>query len=187
MLLAAMAMTSSPVLAASDTTTVRVDVPPGTVPPVTVPVLETPVDQIIPPVIVPELPTVEDLAEPLAQVLPASRPSPAAAPANLPATAQGFPSSPNASPPAVTGGAAPSATPPGAAVATKVGGSEIARRAGPAEVDLGQEALRTAGRFWFPLAIAAALIAFVTLQWFVDRRDPKLAAAPLADEILGFS
>ncbi|HSH62109.1 MAG TPA: hypothetical protein VK988_21165, partial [Acidimicrobiales bacterium] len=61
------------------------------------------------------------------------------------------------------------------------------RRPKPTEVDLRQAAVRTAGRFWFPLAIAAALIAFVTLQWFVDRRDPKLAAAPLADEILGFS
>lgn len=188
MLLAAMAMTSSPALAAPDTTTVRVDVPPVTVPPVTVAVVETPVDQIIPPGIVPEeLPKVEDLAQPLTQVLSPSRPAPAAPPAPSSATAQGVPSSPSASPPTAIGGAAPSVPPPGAVPAATVAGSEIARRPGPGEVDLGQEALRTAGRFWFPLAIAAALIAFVTLQWFVDRRDPKLAAAPLADEILGFS
>jgi hypothetical protein len=57
----------------------------------------------------------------------------------------------------------------------------------PADVDLSQAALRTAGRFWVALAIAGGLIAFVTLQWFVDRRDPKLAGSPLSDEVLGFS
>ncbi len=50
-----------------------------------------------------------------------------------------------------------------------------------------QEAFRTAGRFWFPLAIAAAMVAFVVVQWMVDLREPKLAASPLIDELLGFS
>ena len=37
-----------------------------------------------------------------------------------------------------------------------------------------------------PLALMAALTGFLALQAFMDRRDPKLAAAPVGDEVLSF-
>ncbi len=193
MLLAAVAMTSSPALAASDATTDNTEVPLVTavaqvdVPPVTIPVKDA-VDQALPPGTVSvELPSVAELVEPLVQTLTPARPAPVAVPTPSSASAQ---SSPSASAPASTGSTGSVASAPrpsGAPPAASVGGSAVVRLVEPTDVDLSQAALRTAGRFWVALAIAAALIAFLTLQWFVDRRDPKLAGSPLSDEVLGFS
>ena len=45
-----------------------------------------------------------------------------------------------------------------------------------------------AQRFVFPLAVAALVAAFVLVQDRIDRRDPKLAAAPIdsRDDVVGF-
>jgi hypothetical protein len=39
-----------------------------------------------------------------------------------------------------------------------------------------------------PMALGALLIGFVVLQWFLDRRDPKLVDAPARkdDDSIGF-
>lgn len=96
-------------------------------------------------------------------VPPESRPAaPAPAPAPAPTAASARP----ASAPSPNG-------PSGAAVDT-------------AQVDLDREAVRTARRFALPLGLSASLIAFLAVQARVDRRDPKLAMAPVEDEVFGF-
>lgn len=39
----------------------------------------------------------------------------------------------------------------------------------------------------FPLGLLAAVALFLLVQSRIDRRDPKLAASPMTDEVLGFS
>ncbi len=213
-LLAAGVASPSPALASSNTalietekplvatvaTVVQVDVPPVTVPdarldnvlpplpvlpPVTVP--DARLDNVLPPV--PVLPPVTQLLPSLTQLVPAgltNAAGPAQAPSSSPAQGPAL-SQPTVSTPTDVGTGAsrpPQATAP---VETAVAGYEIGRVPSAAGVDLRKEAFRTAGQFRFPLAIAAAIIAFGVVQWFVDRRDPKLAACPLSDVLLGFT
>ncbi len=49
-----------------------------------------------------------------------------------------------------------------------------------------REVIRTAARFSLPLGLTAAVIVFLSVQALVDRRDPKLAVAPIEDEVFGF-
>ncbi|MBA2752198.1 MAG: hypothetical protein H0U41_08195 [Actinobacteria bacterium] len=44
----------------------------------------------------------------------------------------------------------------------------------------------TAKKFSFPLTLTGLVVVFVLLQTLVDRRDPKLAAAPMIDELYKF-
>lgn len=37
--------------------------------------------------------------------------------------------------------------------------------------------------FSFPLTLTAMVVVFLLVQTLVDRRDPKLAAAPMSDEL----
>lgn len=193
-LLAAGVASPSPALASSNTalietekplvatvaTVVQVDVPPVTVP-------DARLDNVLPPL--PVLPPVTQLLPSLTQLVPAVLPTaagPAQAPSSSPAQGPAL-SQPTVSTPTDVGTGAsrpPQATAP---VEPVVAGYEVDRVPSAAGVDLTQEAFRTAGQFWFPLAIAAAIIAFGVVQWFVDRRDPKLAACPLSDVLLGFT
>ena len=83
-------------------------------------------------------------------------------------------------------------TPPGpSATALPVLASQPAQppsaEAGPTPPpDEGGGLVDTAGRFSLPLGLTAALIAFLAVQALVDRRDPKLAVAPMDDEVFGF-
>ena len=49
------------------------------------------------------------------------------------------------------------------------------------------QAVESARQFSLPLGMAGAIAAFLVIQACLDRRDPKLAKAPLTDEVLGFS
>lgn len=48
---------------------------------------------------------------------------------------------------------------------------------------LAQEAARAVRQFSFPLVLTALMVGFLILQTLVDRRDPKLAASPMIDEL----
>lgn len=189
--LAAVVVSPSSALASSDPVVVEAEVPPVRavvqvdVPPVTVPVVDARLDQVLPPVALPvSLPPLQQLLPPLSQSLPAAAPPAAAATAAPPLSpAQGpVPSEPVAG--ASSSGPLPREGPAGSAVA----GYGSGPRPGPRAFDaLTRGTLDTAGRFWFPLATAAVVMVFVVVQWFVDRRDPKLSASPLSDELLGFT
>jgi hypothetical protein len=45
------------------------------------------------------------------------------------------------------------------------------------------EAARQLG---FPLALAVIVVAFAMIQNYIDRKDPKLALAPIRPEVLRF-
>ncbi len=181
---------ASPASASWHTRARQLDVPPATavvdVPPIPVSVPDTPVHQVLPSGPVVTLPSVQQLLPPLTELMaPAGSPPTGTNPQPSSSTAQ-RPLERGDSAPVGAGAATPgpsSITPP---VETAVEGSQVLRPSTP-DVDLTQEALNTAGRFWFPLVIAAALLAFVLIQWMIDRREPKLAASPLSDELLGFS
>jgi hypothetical protein len=193
-LVAAGILVASPAAASSHTTFIQLDVPPVTtvvqpaVPPIQLPVLDTRADQVLPSGPASVLPPVQQLLPSLAPLLtPAASPPAATTPVPSPPSAQSpLPFLPGASASAGVGPANPRPSPLTPPVATAVQGYEVQRPSTP-NVDLTREAFRTAGRFWFPLAIAAALVAFVTVQWVVDHREPKLVASPLTDELLGFS
>lgn len=48
--------------------------------------------------------------------------------------------------------------------------------------------LRAAAILSLPMALGGVMFAFIVLQWFVDRRDPKFAEAPARkdDDSVGF-
>lgn len=193
-LVAAEVLFASPAAASSHTRIIPLDVPPVTtvvqpaVPPIQLPVLDTRADQVLPSGPASILPPVQQLLPSLAPLLtPAGSPPAATTPVPSPPAAQGsLPFPPSASAPAGVGAANTRPSPLTPPVASAVQVNEVQRPSTP-NVDLTREAFRTAGQFWFPLAIAAALVAFVIVQWVVDQREPKLAASPLTDELLGFS
>lgn len=53
-------------------------------------------------------------------------------------------------------------------------------------VDFAGIALEMAGRFAFPLALSLVVAVFLVVQHWMDRRDPKLASAPIDEEMLAF-
>ena len=61
----------------------------------------------------------------------------------------------------------------------------ISRRSG-SQGGLGRAAAEVAGRLAFPLALALAVLCFVALQDRLDKRDPRLALAPLDPDFLKF-
>ncbi len=51
---------------------------------------------------------------------------------------------------------------------------------------LAASAAATVKKFSFPLALTAMVVVFLLVQALFDRRDPKLAAAPMTDELYVF-
>ena len=51
---------------------------------------------------------------------------------------------------------------------------------------IGGGAIRTAKQLGFPLALAMIVVAFLMLQNYLDRKDPKLALAPILPEVMRF-
>ena len=86
---------------------------------------------------------------------------------------------PAASPPAPT---APPAAPPDVAPLSPASQPPVERP----RADLAAEAVRTAGRFSLPLGLMTMVTAFLVVQALVDRRDPKLATAPVTDDLYPF-
>jgi hypothetical protein len=63
----------------------------------------------------------------------------------------------------------------------------VARRHEPGVLGrIGGLALETARQLGFPLALALIVIAFAMLQNYLDRKDPKLALAPVRPEVMRF-
>ena len=58
---------------------------------------------------------------------------------------------------------------------------------GPTAAMVTQQAARAARQFSLPLGMTSMIALFLGFQACLDRRDPKLAHAPLDDEVLGFS
>jgi hypothetical protein len=79
----------------------------------------------------------------------------------------------------VSGAASPDAGP--------VRSTPVARRHQPGVLGrIGGLALETARQLGFPLALALVVIAFAMLQNYLDRKDPKLALAPVRPEVMRF-
>jgi len=51
---------------------------------------------------------------------------------------------------------------------------------------LAQETTQAVKEFSLPLGLTAIVVIFLVVQALVDRRDPKLAAAPMVDELYMF-
>lgn len=51
---------------------------------------------------------------------------------------------------------------------------------------IGDAAVEAAKRLGFPLALAAIVVAFAMVQNYLDRRDPRLALAPVRPEVMRF-
>jgi hypothetical protein len=52
--------------------------------------------------------------------------------------------------------------------------------------DLGRRSVDAARRFPIPTGLAVAVGIYLLVQGRVDKRDPRLAASPRDDELLGF-
>ena len=188
-----------------DVTPVPVPTPVPTPVPVPVP---TSVPEVVPapdpapePVPVPSpvlVPSVTPPAPPTAA--PTTRPAPTSAPVrtSAPVPAPAVPPSPSAEPTPSTGPAAP-------ATSTGPVSGDFPRRGGTSgdvllapPIDttpsslvevaaaMAQVALAVADDSQFPLALVAVVIGFVAVQGRLDRRDPKLALAPVRHDLSGF-
>jgi hypothetical protein len=63
----------------------------------------------------------------------------------------------------------------------------VASRNGPGILGrIGGAALETARHLGFPLALALVVIAFAMIQNYLDRKDPRLALAPVRPEVMRF-
>ena len=51
---------------------------------------------------------------------------------------------------------------------------------------IGEAAVEAAKRLGFPLALAVIVMAFAMVQNYLDRKDPKLASAPVGPEVMRF-
>jgi hypothetical protein len=51
---------------------------------------------------------------------------------------------------------------------------------------IGEAAVEAAKRLGFPLALAVIVMAFAMIQNYLDRKDPKLALAPVGPEVMRF-
>lgn len=151
------------------------------------------------PVVQSERAVVVPAADVLAAPEPTATPEPAApgraaSPAPTSASEEPPPTSASEEPPAASdpdpaGALPPAPAAPGlesvAPTAALVVAAPASVEAAPAEVV--REPLETARRFPVPIALSIALGLYLLVQHRIDARDPKLAAAPLHDEMLGFS
>jgi hypothetical protein len=131
------------------------------------------------------LASVEPLVTPAAPAEPAA-PAPAVPAASLPPAVASTPPGPASAPPAPGGpGAAGTA---GAAGAPTPPPRPALPTAEPVAADRGPAAaIVRAARSFTPLfVLAAAVVAFLVVQGRVDRRDAKLATAPVASDVLEF-
>jgi hypothetical protein len=162
-----------------------VTVPPVSVPPVTVPPLQVP-EVKLPPV---QLPSVN--LPPLPVTVPGllGGPSPQAPPSG--AKPQGPPPGGGAGTVSASAPPAPPAPPAAGAPAPRVEGTSVSRLPGTAAPraprPLGRALAETVPFFGLPLTVGGLILIFLIVQGRLDRRDPKLATAPITDEVLQFS
>ena len=171
---AGLGLSAFALLAASD----RAVAAPQASAPAVPPVLPLPVQVPQLPVNLPELPPLLDAApgEPAGQTTatttrPRSTPRPRTSPAV---------------PPPPSAGTAAAAPP----VAARPEPRPSLHARGPEQEPVAKvisQAGRSARQFSLPLGMAGVITAFLGVQACLDRRDPKLAKAPLTDEVLGFS
>lgn len=137
-------------------------------------------------------PALEAPPPPLPLPIPGAAPVASPAPSGAPGASAGLPTAEPAaaSAPSAPSGAPDASRPPAPPAA---GGVEtVSPDARPVSTSRGatnpvREALDAARRFSLPLSLVALVVAFLVVQSRVDRRDPKLAAAPITDDLLGFS
>src|SRR5438034_4043969 len=126
---------------------------------------------------------------------PGGGPTPTPTPSGGGGRGSGGDSGPNAGRGATPGfpsgvGAVNRETIPGATTATSLPSRAGTERTahGPSLVGrIGGAAAEAAKQVAFPLALALIVVAFLLLQHRLDRRDPKLALAPIVPDVLRFS
>jgi len=151
--------------------------PATTVPPVTMPTVTVP-SVPLPPIATPSpSPTTTAVLQTNGVLGPVLDDGPASpAPANAGATTPAPAAAPHAQHPST----ATSPVPPKASPSPREG-------AKPLTVGrLGGLAAESARRFTFPIGLATLVVLFLLAQHWVDARDPKLALAPLDDDLRSF-